>query len=219
MVRLVKAVVAEKTKKSGLAIIGQTARPAERADAARNRTKILDAAKRLLADHPIAEICMDAVAKEAGVGKGTVYRRFPDRTALCLTLLDEEARQFQEHVLSGLGLADDTSPRTRVFTFLDQLFDFVWSQRALLAEAWSAHKGGAALYDHPGHAWQRQALVTYIQAAVTAGEMSVDGNPVVVAELLLSGLHPDLIAWLRGRTKTVKALRAEYHRHWHKVLD
>ncbi len=75
--------------------------PAERADAARNRRRVLEAFERLAARHGIENVTMDAVAAEAGVGKGTIYRRFGDRARLALALLDEDERRLQEAVVRG----------------------------------------------------------------------------------------------------------------------
>ncbi|WP_448321249.1 TetR/AcrR family transcriptional regulator [Streptomyces sp. CO7] len=72
-----------------------------RADAARNRARLLDAATRLLGEHGLAHLTMEAVAQAAGVGKGTVFRRFGDRTGLLFALLDHRERQFQTSFLSG----------------------------------------------------------------------------------------------------------------------
>ena len=58
--------------------------PPERADAARNRGKVLAAAERLFAERGPSRVSMDAVAAEAGVGKGTLFRRFGDRAGLAL---------------------------------------------------------------------------------------------------------------------------------------
>ncbi|MFF8696014.1 TetR/AcrR family transcriptional regulator [Streptomyces sp. NPDC015144] len=75
--------------------------PPLRADAARNRTLLLDAASRLLSCCGAAELTMDSVAAEAGVGKGTVFRRFGDRAGLLIALLDHREKQFQAAFLSG----------------------------------------------------------------------------------------------------------------------
>jgi AcrR family transcriptional regulator len=75
--------------------------PTERADAARNRRRVLEAFERLCARDGIENVSMDAVAAEAGVGKGTVYRRFGDRTGLALASLGEDERRLQEAVLRG----------------------------------------------------------------------------------------------------------------------
>ncbi|MFI9155163.1 TetR/AcrR family transcriptional regulator [Streptomyces sp. NPDC053367] len=75
--------------------------PCLRADAARNRAKLLDAAARLIAEHGAAGVTMEAVAAAAQVGKGTVFRRFGDRTGLLNALLDHSERRFQAAFIGG----------------------------------------------------------------------------------------------------------------------
>ncbi|KPC82075.1 MULTISPECIES: TetR/AcrR family transcriptional regulator [Streptomyces] len=72
-----------------------------RADAARNRALLLDAASRLLAHCGAANLTMESVAAAAGVGKGTVFRRFKDRTGLLIALLDHRESLLQAAFLSG----------------------------------------------------------------------------------------------------------------------
>ncbi|MGV9713520.1 TetR/AcrR family transcriptional regulator [Gordonia sp. NPDC003424] len=73
----------------------------ERADAARNRQLLLAAAQNLIDNHGAAAVTMDAVAREAGVGKGTVFRRFGSRTGLMHALVDHSESQIQQAYLSG----------------------------------------------------------------------------------------------------------------------
>jgi AcrR family transcriptional regulator len=73
----------------------------ERADAARNRQRILEAADRLFTRDGVACTSMDAIALEAGVGKGTLFRRFGDRPSLAHALLDSSERDFQERLIRG----------------------------------------------------------------------------------------------------------------------
>src|SRR5215469_18354763 len=75
--------------------------PAGRADAARNRAAILAAAALLFAEHGVAEVSMDQVAAAAGVGKGTLFRRFGDKAGLAAALLDEREAELQEAILRG----------------------------------------------------------------------------------------------------------------------
>ena len=85
----------------GLPVIGGPALSQERADAARNRRLLLAAAQSLIDDHGAAAVTMDAVAKTAGVGKGTVFRRFGNRTGLMRALLDHSESDLQQAFLSG----------------------------------------------------------------------------------------------------------------------
>jgi AcrR family transcriptional regulator len=104
-------------------------RPAqERADAARNREKVLAAAAALFAAHGVDGVSMDAVAAAAGVGKGTLFRRFGDKSGLAVALLDERERDLQERILSGpppLGPGAPAPERLIAFVeaYLDHLFD------------------------------------------------------------------------------------------------
>lgn len=107
-----------------LIVLGQP--PAERADAARSRRTLLAAARVLLAEHGVAALSMDRLATEAGVGVGTVYRRFSDRGGLAFALLDNEEQRFQEAFMSGpppLGPGAPPVARVRAFlhTFIDRL--------------------------------------------------------------------------------------------------
>ncbi|WP_406691046.1 TetR/AcrR family transcriptional regulator [Saccharopolyspora sp. ID03-671] len=89
-----------------------------RADAVRNRAKLLDAAARLVTRCGAANLTMDAVAAEAEVGKGTVFRRFGDRNGLLLALLDHEEQRLQHAFLSGpppLGPEATAIERLRAF--------------------------------------------------------------------------------------------------------
>src|SRR5262249_54676128 len=73
----------------------------ERADAASNRRRILAAATELFATRGAACVSMQDVARAAGVGMGTMYRRFGDRAGLTFALLGERHRAFQEQLLRG----------------------------------------------------------------------------------------------------------------------
>ncbi|QIS14834.1 TetR family transcriptional regulator [Nocardia arthritidis] len=78
-----------------------TAEPTERSDAARNRRLLLDAAQELLHRHGVDALTMDALAKHAGVGKGTIFRRFGNRAGLMHALLDHSDQKFQAAFMFG----------------------------------------------------------------------------------------------------------------------
>jgi AcrR family transcriptional regulator len=85
----------------GELLVLRTSRPKERADAARNRAAALDAAGGLFREHGVDAVSMDAIAARAGVGKGTLFRRFGDKAGLAVALLDERERALQQEVLFG----------------------------------------------------------------------------------------------------------------------
>lgn len=90
----------------------------ERADAARNRRLLLAAAKTLIDTRGAAAVTMDAVAAEAGVGKGTVFRRFGSRTGLMHALLDHSESELQQAYISGpMPLGPGAPPLDRLLAF------------------------------------------------------------------------------------------------------
>ncbi len=116
----------------------RTARPRERADAARNRAVVLAAAAELFRAHGVGAVSMDAVAAAAGVGKGTLFRRFGDKAGLAVALLDEQERVLQEAVLFGpapLGPGEPgaaAAPRPRLHAFLDAYLDYLLAHLDLI---------------------------------------------------------------------------------------
>jgi polyketide synthase 12 len=73
----------------------------ERADAVRNRLHLLATAREMLTEEGVDKLTMDGLAARAGLGKGTVFRRFGTRAGIFEALLDDDERAFQEQVLSG----------------------------------------------------------------------------------------------------------------------
>src|SRR2546430_4136585 len=82
-------------------VLASGAEPAERADAARNRRVLLTAAREMLAADGADKLTMDGLAERAGLGKGTVFRRFGTRAGIFRALLDDAERSFQQLVLTG----------------------------------------------------------------------------------------------------------------------
>ncbi len=68
---------------------------AERADAVRNRKHLLATAREMLAGQGADTLTMDALAERAGLGKGTVFRRFGTRAGIFQALLDDDERAFR----------------------------------------------------------------------------------------------------------------------------
>lgn len=90
----------------------------ERADAVRNRELVLAAAADLFSRRDPREVTMDEVARAAGVGRATLYRRYPDVRSIAVALLDEHERDLQQRLLDGappLGPGADPAARLAAF--------------------------------------------------------------------------------------------------------
>jgi AcrR family transcriptional regulator len=112
------------------------AAPPERGDAARNRALLLDAARRLIAERGADAVSMDDVATAAGVGKGTLFRRFGSRAGLMVVLLDEDEKAQQNAFMFGPPpLGPGAPPLDRLIAYGRQRLTFVHHHHALLSDA------------------------------------------------------------------------------------
>jgi len=107
----------------------------ERGDAARNRRLLLDAARTLIAERGPDAVSTDDIAAAAGVGKGTLFRRFGSRAGLMLELLDEDEAALQQAFLFGPPpLGPGAPPLDRLRAFGAARLRFVRTHRAVLVE-------------------------------------------------------------------------------------
>ncbi|MFC0597440.1 TetR/AcrR family transcriptional regulator [Streptomyces palmae] len=116
--------------------------PVEQARSARNRAAVLEAAARLFAEHGVDGVSLDQVAAAAGVGKGTVFRRFGDKAGLAVALLDSRERVLQEGILHGPPPLGPGAPAAqRLTAFLDAYLDYLLEHLALVRMSETASPG------------------------------------------------------------------------------
>ena len=90
----------------------------ERLDAARNRRRLLETALEIVSERGADALAIDDLARRAGVGKGTVFRRFGSRSGLMQALLDHTERDFQQSYLFGTApLGPGAPPLERLHAF------------------------------------------------------------------------------------------------------
>jgi AcrR family transcriptional regulator len=108
----------------------------ERRDAVRNRERILCTAQRLFEEKGPSCVSMDDIAEAAGVGKGTLFRRFGSRAALALAVLSERESAFQEEFIRGAPpLGPGAPPVQRLIAFGEGRLDFLADHAEVLAAA------------------------------------------------------------------------------------
>jgi AcrR family transcriptional regulator len=170
----------------------------ERRDVTRNRRVILDAAREAFAERGVSRVCMEEIARAAGVGKGTLYRHFPNKGLLCQALLDEQAREVQAEVLAVVG-DGGVSPLVRLDAVLERLARFTDANLELLYGGHEMLKGEdrLAFFDHPARTWQRGTVAGLLRMAQESGEIGASYDPVFLADALLATLDPDLFYYQR----------------------
>lgn len=159
---------------------------AERRDAARNRQAILRATEELLTRQGPEHVSLDSVAARAGVGKGTVFRRFGSRTGLFQELLAERAARIRAAIDDGPApLGPGAPPRERLLGFLDELAVLAARNIALIA----AHEQACATDKHQDPTYQRW----HGHVAALVGEIRPDADADFVAHLLLGSFDGTLV--------------------------
>ncbi|MFW6690550.1 TetR/AcrR family transcriptional regulator [Streptomyces sp. MAR4 CNX-425] len=164
--------------------------PPERADAAQNRRKILAAAAAIVAERGPDALSMDEVARAAGVGVGTVYRRFGDRAGLAYAVIDDREVQFQAAFLTGPPpLGPGAGAPARIRAFLHALVDRTEDQLGLLlvAEMDSAD----ARFTEGSYELYRQHL------ALLIGRIRPEADVRWLADALLAPLAANLYGYQR----------------------
>ncbi len=151
-----------------------------RADARRNRERLLDVAVRAFSqDGP--DVTLDAIAKEAGVGIGTLYRHFPTREALIEAAYRNELAKLCD---AAAELADAMPPDVAMRTWMDRFVDYLATKRGMADALRAVIASGANPYAH-----SRDRLLGAIGTLLDAGGRAGTLRRDVAAEDVLTGVN------------------------------
>jgi AcrR family transcriptional regulator len=171
-----------------LPVAGQATQ--ERRDAARNREAILAAAQRLFEREGAAAVSMERLAEEAGVGKGTIYRRFGDRASLATALLDASERELQETLIRGAPpLGPGAPPVERLVAFGHAWLEVLVRHGDIVLA--SEHGPVGTRFRSAVYASHRAHMILLLREA----RPEVDAE--YLADALLAALGSELILFLR----------------------
>jgi AcrR family transcriptional regulator len=155
----------------------------ERRDASRNRELLLQAALRLVEACGAGGVTMERVAAEAGVGKGTVFRRFESREGLMGALLDHREAAWQAAVISGPPpLGPGAEPWERLLAFGRSRLETTLLHADLIRAAGSAGSRSFAAYSFAA------MHVRYL-----LGQLAVTGDLPLLAVALLAPLEAPVL--------------------------
>ncbi|GAA1636416.1 TetR/AcrR family transcriptional regulator [Catellatospora bangladeshensis] len=159
----------------------------ERADAAENRARVLAAASELFAARGAQNVTMDDIARRAGVGRATLYRRYPDRASIAVALLDEHERAIQQQLISGAApLGPGASPSARLAAFYEAMLGLLEQHVHLALGA----ELGRSRYETGAYGFWR----AHVHSLLVAADVP---DPDVLADVLLAPLAPELYLYQR----------------------
>jgi AcrR family transcriptional regulator len=145
---------------------GPRSGPRERVDAARNRARVLAATTELFAAEQADAVTVEAIAERAGVGKGTVFRRFGSLDGLLEAAIAPAVERLRTAVETGdgpLGPGGSATPAARLHAYTDALLDFVWENRRLIRGL--ENRRPYAYYANPASEFWIAELARRIRAA------------------------------------------------------
>lgn len=169
--------------------------PTRRADAQRNRDKVLAAARAALADTD-ADVSMAEIARRAGVGMATLYRNFPGRRELLEALYTDEVEAL---CAAAAGTEDAPDPGARFTAWLRRFFAYFVSKRHIAAELLEQVDGDDAVFSEN----RRRVLdagTPLLDAAQRAGAVRADLTLEQVLDLIIA------IAKVRGDERYVEPI-------------
>jgi AcrR family transcriptional regulator len=147
------------------------ARPV-RVDAQRNRDRLLDAAGRAFSqDGP--EVTLDAIAKDAGVGIGTLYRHFPTREALVEATYRNELARLCD---AAADLLQTMPPDEATRTWMDRFVEYMTTKRGMADALRAVIASGGNPYAESRDRLT-DAMATLLQAGAAAGTVRSDIEP------------------------------------------
>jgi polyketide synthase 12 len=169
--------------------------PAERADAARNRRLLLATARQIVAAQGADKLTMDGLAERAGLGKGTVFRRFRTRAGIFQALLDDEERDFQQQVISGSPpLGPGAAPLDRLIAYGRARIEFLIRHREIARATLDSREQVPAGSQTP----MSRAHIRFLLGEICLGAADLD----VLATQLTAALDGPLLLYLSSATLT-----------------
>lgn len=172
--------------------------PGLRADARRNRARVLQAAQEAFAAEGLA-VPLDEIARRAGVGAGTVYRHFPTKEALFETIVLGRVQELEARVRRWVDAPD---PGAAFFLMLDELVEHGLLKRDLTDALTAAGVDISARLDE-ARIGMRDAIGVVLRRAQEAGAVRPDVQPSDL-HTLLAGMF--IVAGRPGTGPTERAI-------------
>jgi len=157
-------------------------RPARkpRADAQRNRERLVDAAKAAFAESG-AEVSLEEIARRAGVGIGTLYRHFPTREAVVAAVYQREVQQIAD---AAKRLLASEAPGEALHEWMRLFVDYIATKKVIVSAFGSIPAGAKGLYPSSGLKLI-DGVALLVERARAAGDIRADADPNDILRALI----------------------------------
>jgi len=160
-----------------------------RADAERNRRRLLDAATEMFCERGL-DVGVAEIAQRAGVGRGTLFRNFPTKEQLIAAIVVD---RMSESVARGRAALESSDPGEALFWLLDQAVGLALSDRALFAAIGDEYLANEEI--RTAHAELLEMLEELVRRAQAAGAVRDDVSAV------------DVLMMLKGVSEVIKSFQ------------
>lgn len=177
----------------------------ERRDASEHRQHILEVAQHLFAEHGVDVVSMHQIARTAGVGQGTLYRRYKNKNELCMDLLGERHERFVQDLATLLAEKATSPALEKLDSVLTQIITLIEEQSAFLGPTPDMHGprcGKANKFQHfsfqetSWHRWFYSLIMELLTEAVQREELVPLDIPYT-ADAILATFHPIIYRFQR----------------------
>ncbi|WP_276355259.1 TetR/AcrR family transcriptional regulator [Cohnella caldifontis] len=167
----------------------------ERKDAAEHRRLILRTAESLFSEYGVGEVSMHQIAKSAGIGQGTLYRKYAHKGELCLEILIEYSRDFLDSVREYLAEHREEPAEQRLGWLLDSWIELIETHSELILSIQS-HLHQEKVTAKSGNFFDSELFrcfreqISSLLAEISAREPGLRQDPQLAAHSLICAMLP-----------------------------
>ncbi len=174
--------------------------------------KILDTAQALFQEYGIEDVSMHQVAQASGIGQGTLYRRFPSKNMLCLSLMQNKFQQFMKRTEAYLHSEQAVSAEQKLTTVVSNFLllageDLEWIKQIMRTDRVRDTKVNC--FELPPFIFIRDHVQSLLEEAAAEQKLK-DVDPFFTACMIATGLTPEKIAYLNDEGYSIEDIADHY---------
>jgi len=170
-------------------------------DRDKHRLVILQKAQMLFSEHGVDKVSMHQIAKSAGIGQGTLYRRYAHKGELCLDILQESSLKVHDEMIAYLAANQSSPVQERLYQLFHIIISFLEKESAFLEAIQAPTYEGrcSILFQTPLYQAIHSAISSQLVEASQAGSHHASAlyEPAFMTYAILAAMAPDLYLHLR----------------------